>query len=83
MITRRLRIAALIATGLVLLGLALYVGTLAVLTGAIQPGPRASSALPTIAPSAPSGYTTTSRGGFQRTTDGGLHWVGLRPPGGP
>lgn len=34
-----------------------------------------------IFPDADVGYTTTSRGGFQRTLDGGLHWTALRPPG--
>jgi photosystem II stability/assembly factor-like uncharacterized protein len=50
---RGARIAALIAIGVVVVGLAIYVGTLGVLTGAIQPGPRASGALPTTAPSSP------------------------------
>jgi len=36
-----------------------------------------------IFPDAEVGFTTTHRGGFQRTLDGGLHWTPLRPPGSP
>ena len=36
-----------------------------------------------IFPDADVGFTTTSRGGFQRSTDGGLHWTALRAPGSP
>lgn len=46
----RARIVALVAAALVLVGLVLYAGTIGILTGAVQPGPRASGALPTPTP---------------------------------
>src|SRR5579859_5713752 len=51
--TRGARIAAVVAGVLVLVGVVAYLAALGVLTGAVQPGPRASSALPTAAVSPP------------------------------
>jgi len=59
MSSRGAKVGALVAAVLVLVGVLLYAGTLGVLTGAVQPGPRASSALSTVEPSAAIGSPTT------------------------